>query len=279
MIDVVAGHAIDKPQITVTDGRISAVGEVPSPGRTEIDARDHIVTPGWVDVHTHYDGQATWDAEMAPSSWHGVTTVVMGNCGVGFAPAHPDRHDWLIGLMEGVEDIPGAAMAELMNLVGYDAGVVGKTLPAIELEGFAQTKARSLDDFVGKLNKPRAIWMMVPAAFVDKMIADLTPKLTSGDILIDGGNSYYIDDIRRAKEGYEENLADAHALAAKILNNETGAVDRYLTFLKAGGSAYPLDALKQAGVDLTTPEPVEQTFAVLAGLVDRLAQLVEKAQN
>lgn len=78
---------------------------------------------------------------------------------------------------------------------------------------------------------------------------------------------------------YATGIAGAHALAAKILNNETGAVDRYLTFLKAGGSAYPLDALKQAGVDLTTPEPVEQTFAVLARLVDRLEQLVEKAQN
>ena len=84
-------------------------------GREEIDATGRIVTPGFVDVHTHYDGQATWDQEMAPSSWHGVTTVVMGNCGVGFAPAKPDRHDWLIGLMEGVEDIPGTALAEGMS--------------------------------------------------------------------------------------------------------------------------------------------------------------------
>ncbi|MCB0960842.1 MAG: amidohydrolase family protein, partial [Acidimicrobiales bacterium] len=71
-----------------------------------------LVTPGWVDIHSHYDGQATWDDDLAPSSWHGVTTLVMGNCGVGFAPAAPDRHDWLIGLMEGVEDIPGTALAE-----------------------------------------------------------------------------------------------------------------------------------------------------------------------
>ncbi|WFL76820.1 D-aminoacylase [Altererythrobacter arenosus] len=101
--------------IAVKDGLIAQVGEVAGDAAEEIDASDLVVTPGFVDVHTHYDGQATWDQEMAPSSWHGVTTVVMGNCGVGFAPAKPDKHEWLIGLMEGVEDIPGTALAEGMN--------------------------------------------------------------------------------------------------------------------------------------------------------------------
>jgi N-acyl-D-amino-acid deacylase len=101
--------------VAVDGDRIVAVGENLGAGRDEIDARGKIVTPGFVDVHTHYDGQATWDQEMAPSSWHGVTTVVMGNCGVGFAPAKPDRHEWLISLMEGVEDIPGTALAEGMS--------------------------------------------------------------------------------------------------------------------------------------------------------------------
>ena len=98
--------------IAIDDGMIVAVGEVTGSGAEEIDAAGRIVTPGFVDIHTHYDGQATWDSEMAPSSWHGVTTVVMGNCGVGFAPARPDRREWLIKLMEGVEDIPGSALAE-----------------------------------------------------------------------------------------------------------------------------------------------------------------------
>lgn len=80
-----------------------------------IDADGLLLTPGWVDIHTHYDAQATWDPWLTPSSWHGATTVVMGNCGVGFAPAHDDRHDWLIELMEGVEDIPGSAMTEGMT--------------------------------------------------------------------------------------------------------------------------------------------------------------------
>ena len=78
----------------------------------EINAADRLVTPGFVDIHTHYDGQASWDPWLTPSSWHVVTTVVAGNCGVGFGPVHADRHDWLIALMGGVEDIPGSALAE-----------------------------------------------------------------------------------------------------------------------------------------------------------------------
>ena len=101
--------------VAVQGDKIVAVGQGLDRGVQEIDGTGKIVTPGFVDIHTHYDGQATWDQEMAPSSWHGVTTVVMGNCGVGFAPAEPSRHEWLIGLMEGVEDIPGSALAEGMS--------------------------------------------------------------------------------------------------------------------------------------------------------------------
>ena len=98
--------------IAIKDGKIASVGEINEPADKEIDAEGKLVTPGWVDVHTHYDGQATWDPVLAPSSWHGVTTVVMGNCGVGFAPVKPKDRDFLIELMEGVEDIPGAALSE-----------------------------------------------------------------------------------------------------------------------------------------------------------------------
>ena len=99
--------------VAIEDDRIVAVGsDLSSAGCGEFDATGLLVTPGWVDIHTHYDGQATWDDILAPSAWHGVTTVVMGNCGVGFAPVLPERREWLIGLMEGVEDIPGTALAE-----------------------------------------------------------------------------------------------------------------------------------------------------------------------
>ena len=96
--------------VAVRDGIIVEVGEVDGSAARAIDADGAMVTPGFVDIHTHYDGQATWDGSLNPSSWHGVTTVLMGNCGVGFAPVKPHNHQRLIQLMEGVEDIPGTAL-------------------------------------------------------------------------------------------------------------------------------------------------------------------------
>lgn len=107
-----SGQPARQADVVVNDGRIVAVGSVPGSGREEIDATDRIVTPGFVDIHTHYDGQATWDQRLTPSAWHGVTTAVMGNCGVGFAPCRRQDHDKLIRLMEGVEDIPHAVLTE-----------------------------------------------------------------------------------------------------------------------------------------------------------------------
>ena len=98
--------------VGVKDGRIVAVGRITEAARETVDARGAWVTPGFVDIHTHYDGQASWDEQFVPSIWHGTTTLVMGNCGVGFAPVRRGEEQRLISLMEGVEDIPGSALAE-----------------------------------------------------------------------------------------------------------------------------------------------------------------------
>ena len=107
-----SGSPARTADIAVQDGLIVEVGRIDGSARRTIDADGLTVTPGFVDIHTHFDGQATWDPHLTPSCWHGVTTAIMGNCGIGFAPVRPDRHDWLIELMEGVEDIPGSALAE-----------------------------------------------------------------------------------------------------------------------------------------------------------------------
>jgi len=106
------GGQLYEADVGLRDGKIEAVGKIAQSAREEIDARGLLVTPGVVDIHTHYDGQATWDSRLAPSSWHGVTTAVMGNCGVGFAPVRTRDRGRLIELMEGVEDIPGASLHE-----------------------------------------------------------------------------------------------------------------------------------------------------------------------
>ena len=98
--------------VAVQGERIVAVGHEMGGAHRTIDADGLVLTPGFVDIHTHFDGQATWDPYLTPSCWHGVTTAVMGNCGVGFAPVRPGSHQALIDIMEGVEDIPGAALAE-----------------------------------------------------------------------------------------------------------------------------------------------------------------------
>ena len=119
--------------VAIDDGKISLVGVIESSGKKEIDAKGNLVTPGWVDIHTHYDGQVCWDPYLTPSSWHGVTTVVMGNCGVGFAPVKPGDENFLIQLMEGVEDIPGSALHEGIE---WDWETFPEFLDAIEKKEF-----------------------------------------------------------------------------------------------------------------------------------------------
>ena len=119
--------------IAIDDGIITSVGKINGSGNKELDAKGNLVTPGWVDIHTHYDGQVSWDPYLTPSSWHGVTTAVMGNCGVGFAPVRPGDESFLIQLMEGVEDIPGSALHEGID---WDWETFPEFLDAIDKKAF-----------------------------------------------------------------------------------------------------------------------------------------------
>ena len=124
-----SGGAPYAADVAVTDGLITSVGKVEGSASRTVDADGALVTPGFVDVHCHYDGQATWDSQIVPSAWHGVTTVVMGNCGVGFAPVREADHQRLIELMEGVEDIPGSALHEGLE---WDCESFPEYLDAVE---------------------------------------------------------------------------------------------------------------------------------------------------
>lgn len=106
------GSPARRADVAVLDGKIAAIGDIAGSAPQELDAGGLLVTPGFVDVHTHYDGQSTWEQRLAPSCFHGVTSVVMGNCGVGFAPCKPDQRDMLVKVMEGVEDVPEVVMTE-----------------------------------------------------------------------------------------------------------------------------------------------------------------------
>ena len=145
--------------VAVQRGRIVAVGQDVGRAHREVDARGAIVTPGFVDAHTHYDGQATWDPDLTPSSTHGVTTVVMGCCGVGFAPVRPDERDFMVRIMEGVEEIPGAALEEgirwewesfgeyLDTLEGQRRAIdVATQVPHCALQSYVMGRERALDD-------------------------------------------------------------------------------------------------------------------------------------
>ncbi len=131
------GAPARRGDVVVSNGLIADITEAGAASTAAatrvIDADGLLLTPGFVDVHTHYDAQVSWDPYLTPSSWHGVTTVVMGNCGVGFAPADPDRHEWLIELMEGVEDTPGSAMVEGIS---WEWESFGEYLDAIDRRSY-----------------------------------------------------------------------------------------------------------------------------------------------
>ena len=191
--------------VGVRDGRIVEIGKLSAAATREIDAAGALVTPGFVDIHSHYDGQVSWDDQIAPSSWHGVTTSIMGSCGVGFAPVHPEDRERLIALMEGVEDIPGSALAEgiqwgwstfaeYLDVLSKTPRLidVGAMVPHDALRVFAM-RDRAL---VGKDAEPEDL---------ERMQAELRSALDAGAFGFSTGRT----DNHRARDGSATPSADA----------------------------------------------------------------------
>lgn len=232
-------------EIGIDGDLITEVGDAVGAGSRVIDAGGNLVTPGWVDIHTHYDGQATWDPEVSPSGWHGVTTVVMGNCGVGFAPVRPERHDWLIQLMEGVEDIPGTALAEGMS---WDWETFPEFLDELErldrvMDVAAQIPHGALRDYVmgdrGGRNQPAT------EADIEAMSAIVCEALEAGAV----GFSTTRTVLHRAKDGQlaEGTTADP----SELLGIGAGMA-------RAGKGVF------EVATDLVPPEPEFKWMAELS---------------
>jgi len=193
--------------VGVRDGKIVEVGSIKQPAKKTIDATGLWITPGFIDIHTHYDGQATWDDCFTPSIYHGVTTLVMGNCGVGFAPVRPGHEDDLIKLMEGVEDIPGAALHEGIRWNW-------ETFPQY-MDALAATP-RSLDYLVQVPHDPLRMYVMGERALahtaatpaeIDAMAVLLKQALEAGALGLSTGRS----DNHRTSEGKDTPAANASA--------------------------------------------------------------------
>ena len=193
--------------VGLRDGRIVELGSITTPARQTLQAQGLWVTPGFIDIHTHYDGQATWDDCFTPSIYHGVTTVVMGNCGVGFAPVRPGHEDDLVKLMEGVEDIPGAALFEGIRWNW-------ESFPQY-MDALAATP-RSLDYLVQVPHDPLRMYVMGERALahttatpadIDAMRALLREALVAGAAGLSTGRS----DNHRTSEGKDTPAANASA--------------------------------------------------------------------
>lgn len=233
--------------VGIKDGKIAEIGSITERGREEIDAEGLSVTPGFVDIHTHYDGQAMWDSHLAPSSWHGVTTVVMGNCGVGFAPVRKNTQDAVIALMEGVEDIPGPCLYEGLD---WSWESFGDYLTALE-------RRRHDIDFCALLpHAPMRVYVMGDRALnlEDANQADIAQM-----------RQITADAVRAGAFGFSTSRTIAHKTLAGDLHPGLRAQENELMAIAMG--------LKDAGKgfiemtsDWNTPDPATE-FAMLRRVI------------
>ncbi|PKL77008.1 MAG: amidohydrolase [Candidatus Melainabacteria bacterium HGW-Melainabacteria-1] len=246
------GAAAYAGDIGIRDGKIVAVGEVEGEARQQIDASGAIVTPGFVDIHTHYDGQISWDSDMKPSSIHGVTTAVLGSCGVGFAPCRPEDHETLIALMEGVEDIPGSALAEGLS---WDWESFPEYMSALE------KRPHSIDFCLQLTHDPLRVYVMGERAVHDQParaddIAKMRDLLREGLLAGAVGFSTGRSDNHRSASG-------AHTPAAQAFADELNGLAQAFSGLSHGVLQAVSDFDMSEG-----PEPFEREF----DLIEQMAE-------
>ena len=244
------GAAPRVADIAIDDGVITAIGDVADGGTTEIDASGALVTPGWVDVHTHYDGQVSWDPELAPSSHHGVTTVIMGNCGVGFAPVKPGSEGFLIELMEGVEDIPGTALHEGIDWTWETYGEYLDALEAmprtIDVGGqlpHAAVRAYVLGD--------RAHEYDVTPDEIDEMAQITRDALDAGAFGFSTSRTFLHTSKHGLVPGTHSTPDEVIAIAEAVRDSGHGLFQYVSDDLGQGGDEDWLDSLKEMGCPTT----------------------------
>ncbi|MEM8619493.1 MAG: amidohydrolase family protein [Actinomycetota bacterium] len=244
------GAASRSADVAVDGDRITAVGRVDSAGRRTIDADGLVVAPGWVDIHTHYDGQVSWDPELAPSSHHGVTTAIMGNCGVGFAPVRGGDEGFLIELMEGVEDIPGTALHEGIDWrwesFGEYLDALDETPRSIDLGGqlpHAAVRAYVLGD--------RAHEDDVTPDEIAQMVEITRDALAAGAFGFSTSRTF----LHRSKHGLVPGTSSAPdeviAIAEAVRDSGHARFQYVSDDLGTGGDEEWLDALKAMGCPTT----------------------------
>ena len=285
MYDVVirGGNVVDgtgaparTADVAIDNGTIAEVGDVTARGRREVDADGALVAPGWVDIHTHYDGQVTWDPVLAPSSHHGVTSVIMGNCGVGFAPVRPDAHEFLIELMEGVEDIPGSALAEGIDwqwetFAEYlDAlGTTARTIDVGAQLPHAAVRAYVLGD--------RAHEYDVTSDEIAQMVAITNDALAAGAFGFSTSRTF----LHTSKHGYvpgtHSTPDEVIAIAEAVRNSGHGVFQYVSDDLGTGGDEPWLDTLKAMGCPTTYT--LAQTPAAPSAFRDALAAAVTATES
>jgi N-acyl-D-amino-acid deacylase len=241
------GDLIDA-DIAVTDGKIAAIGRNLASGHDEIDAKGRIVTPGFVDVHTHYDGQAIWSDTLAPSSAHGVTSVVAGNCGVGFAPCRREDHDLLISVMEGVEDIPGVVMADGLP---WDWETFPEFLDALE------ARPRDIDMAVYLPHSPLRVYAMGARGAAREAANDddlATMRRLAADAIRAGAIGFSTSrlSIHRTADGgaipsFEADIAELQAICGGMADAGSGTFQIVLDAFRGWDKEYPvIDAVMRA---------------------------------